>query len=60
MGIVFGSIVYDGNDTNGAKEQNADRNPISNLAIAKTTLFSFPVVSFSFSFPTVAKRSASF
>jgi len=25
-GIVFGSIVYDGNDVNGTKEQNADRN----------------------------------
>merc|ERR1711935_237234 len=25
-GIVFGSIVYDGNDANGTKEQNADRN----------------------------------
>ena len=28
-GIVFGSIVYDGNDTNGAKEQNADRDRIA-------------------------------
>lgn len=25
-GIVFGSIVYDGNDANGTKESNADRN----------------------------------
>ena len=65
-GIVFGSIVYDGNgnNTNGAEEQNADRNPISILAIAKTTLFLFrfvfPSFPFPFSFPALAKRSASF